>query len=299
MPTPENQPPFDHRRDHTTRLVESLLKRMTADMPISFAYAYTYCGDLDELQLVATYPVDALTPQADEQLQTILIPKLSMIEAEPHAIQDEELEGMGFLSAVACGLMMGDELIGILGVHSQQPGAYPADTLLSIRDWADHVESALQNRRLRDDQIVTQVIQQVARVIGENPEPQDLVDLLREKMCGPHVSTCVMMFYGPLREDRPNGPFDYLEVRGNWSRRAGSGSAQGIKIYLDQYPDLLTRFDEHRVIITTVDESIMNQYDPLIRGMLRAEEIKSMLRVALHAGQQQIQQDQAGRGARL
>ena len=59
-----------------------------------------------------------------------------MIESEPRYVQDEQLVGMGFQSAVACALMMDDELIGILAVHTQQPLAYNGDDLLSIRDWA-------------------------------------------------------------------------------------------------------------------------------------------------------------------
>jgi len=288
MPTPENQSPFDARRDHTTRLVSDILNRLAADVPASFICVYGYSGDVGELERIATYPADALTPQVDGQVQTILYPKLSLIDNEPRYVQDERLAGMGFGSAVVCGLMMDGDLIGLLGVHTQTANAYDRAALAAIRAWANLAESALQNQRLREDQAITQAIQTVAQVIGENPEAQDLVDLLHKTLLGAHISTCVMMFYGPLREDRPNGPFDYLEVRGSWSKRAGSGTAQGIKIYLDPYPDFVARLDERRVIAADIDEADMHQYDPFIRGLLRAEHICSMMWVALHAGQQRV-----------
>ena len=93
---------------------------------------------------------------------------------------------------------------------------------------------------------ISQAIQMIAQAIGENPDPQDLVDMLHQKMCGPHISTCSLMFYGPLREDRPNGPFDYLEVSGSGRNGQAAATAQGIKIYLEQYPDFIQQLEEQR-----------------------------------------------------
>jgi len=287
MLIPENHSLLDARRDPAASLVRTVLLRITADVSASLACIYLYNNDLVQLELLAAYPDERLVFESEGRIQEILAFSLSTL-VDDHLCLEHHLRGTNFQSGIAYPLMMADEVIGILGIFHEQAKAFGLKEQGHIEDWLPFAETALENQRLREDQNIAQSIQYVAQIMGDNPDPQDLVDTLQEKLCGPHISTCALMFYGPLREDRPNGPFDYLEVRGSWSKRAGSGTGQGIKIYLEQYPEFLAQLDERKFVATNIDESVINRYDPFIRGMIHAEEIRSMLWVALHAGKRRV-----------
>jgi signal transduction histidine kinase/GAF domain-containing protein len=287
MLTSDNHSLVDAHRDPSAPLVEYILYRVLADVPAVLACVYIYNDDLAQLELFCTYPDHRPLFDPEGRIHEILALSIPAL-ANDHICLKDHLEGTGLQSGIGFPLMMADETIGVLALFHDHPNAFPATEQAKVSEWLPLAETVLENRRLREDQNIAQTIQHIAQMMGDNPEPQDLVDSLHEKLCGPHISTCAMMFFGPLREDRPNGPFDYLEVRGTWSKRAGSGTGQGIKIYLEQYPEFLAQLDERKYAATTLDESVLYDYDPLIRGMLRAEEIRSMLWIALHAGKRRV-----------
>jgi signal transduction histidine kinase len=288
MLTPENQPPFDARRDHAAVMLSHLLQKITAEVATDLACVYAYSSDLGQLEFVGAYPDLAQASEVENSVQEVLALSIPMLANDHLCLTPEYLHGTQFECGMAFPLRLVGDLVGVMGVFHRQAGTYEEPECKQIQTWLPLVESVLENRRLREDQIVSQTIQYVAQRIGENPGPQDLVDILHESMIGPHICTCVVMFFGPVREDRPNGPFDYLEVTGAWSRMAGSANGLGMKIYLDSYPDFMTQLDEQKVIITQVNESMMNQYDPLIRAFLRAQSIHTTMLIALHAGQRRM-----------
>ena len=286
--TPENKPPFNARRDHAAGMLSHLLQKITADVPTDLACVYAYSSDLGQLEFVGAYPDLASGSEIENSIQEVIALSIPLLTSDHLCLTREYLQRTQFECGIAFPLLLADEMAGVIGVFSEQADAYGEPERKQVQSWLPLVESVLENRRLREDQTVAQAIQHVAQGIGENPEPQDLVDILHEYMCGPHICTCVMMSYGPVREDRPNGPFDYLEVRGSWSRRSGSANGLGMKIYLDSYPDFLTQLDEQKVIITQLNEKIISQYDPLIRAFLRAQNMHTTMLIALHAGQRRM-----------
>jgi signal transduction histidine kinase len=288
MSTSENQPSFDARRDHAAAVLTHLLQKITADVPATLVCVYAYSSDLGQLEFVGANPKLAHFPEIENSVQEILALSIPVMTSDHLCLKKEHLQGTDFQCGMAFPLFLADDVVGVLGFFHQDANVYSKSECDRVGAWIPLVESVLENRRLREDQTIAQAIQYVAHAIGENPDPQDLVDILHEYLCGPHICTCVVMFYGPVREDRPNGPFDYLEVRGSWSRVAGSANGLGMKIYLDSYPNAMSQLDEQKVIITEVNEASITQYDPLIRAFLRAQNVHTTIQLALHAGQRRL-----------
>lgn len=288
MLTPDNQLPFDARHDRTAGALITLLQKITADIPADLVCVYAHSSDLGQLELVGSYPETHLPPELENAVQEALALSIPRFTDDHLCLTNDLLKDTSFECGMAFPLMLNNDLIGVMGYFSRKEHGFSDAECKRVRAWLPLVETILENRRLQEDQIITQAMHYVAQGIGENPEPQDLVDMLYEYMCGPHICTCVVMIYGPVREDRPNGPFDYLEVRGAWSRMAGSANGLGMRIYLDSYPDSIAQFEDQEVIITQVNESTIQQYDPLIRAFLRAQNVLTTMQIALHARDRRI-----------
>ena len=141
---------------------------------------------------------------------------------------------------------------------------------------------------LAENLTTAQSILQTAQAIAENPSPQHVVNILRDTLFEPHISSCAMLLYGPVREDSPNGPFEYLELRGSWSKRHGSGIGIGVRLYLKDYPDLLEQLETREIVTFPSVNKIKNRFDPLIRGFLKAERLRSLTLIALQSSRQQL-----------
>src|SRR5690606_36752229 len=109
-----------------------------------------------------------------------------------------------------------------------------------------------------------------------------------ENLCGPHVSVCAIMLYGPQREEHPTPPFDYMEVVGSWSRAHGSGAGLGMKIYTEGYPDFISQLHEKKVMYLRDREDYESYLDPLRMGFIRAGGVRSMLNVAVGVEQRPL-----------
>lgn len=168
-------------------------------------------------------------------------------------------------------------VLGALVMISSPADAYTLDDVSRIEPWLGLIRTVFENRVLQANQAIAQTIQNAAAILGENPSSQDLVNVLRDNLFGPQISSCVMLSFGPLREDRPNGPFEYLQVKGSWSRRVGSGVGLGVRVYLDQYADLLTELEGKGILELRDVFMPESRIDPMVRGFLRAEHVRRVL----------------------
>jgi len=197
----------------------------------------------------------------------------------------EALDEVGFHSALILPLTMSDQVIGLLALFARAPLEYHAGHALQVSKCASITRLILENNRLYEalveNVVISQSILVTAQAIAENPSPQHVIDILQDQLFDEHITSCAMLLYGPIREDRPNGPFDYLEVKGSWSKRLGGGIALGTKLALRQYPDLLRALEEHKLVI--IPDARQITFDPFVRAILRAERVRSMALLALHA----------------
>jgi signal transduction histidine kinase len=253
--------------------------------PTSLAYIFRYEPDLRGLEMVEASSAFAPEPGVLAHLEA-LIADIRSFDHE-YLFTPDDLADTGFASGILLPLFMNDgQFLGALALFDLL--SYTPEEWEAVRDTASLVTLALENQRLRETRIVADTIQRAVLILGDNPTPQQLVNELRQILYGPHISTCAMLLYGPIREDRPNGPFDYLEVRGTWSRRLGPGVGLGVRIYLDQYPDILAELDEKEILVFPSLKTIETRLDPLVRAFLRGERAHSLLLIALHSGTRRL-----------
>lgn len=216
----------------------------------------------------------------------------SPADSAPRVLGPDDLGGMGFQSALLFPLSMPEEVLGVAGLFSTRPDAFGDAQIAAIITDVALVRTVLENVYLYNlmarSMIVTQSIQLASREIARNPSPQHVVDMLRDYFFDSHVTSCALLLYGPLREDRSNGPFEYMEVRGTWSKRRGSGVGVGVRFYLNELPDILEQLDRDGVLVYPRAKDLSTRLDPLLRVFLQAERVRSLTLLSLHANNRKL-----------
>ncbi|MDZ4768401.1 MAG: ATP-binding protein [Chloroflexota bacterium] len=122
-----------------------------------------------------------------------------------------------------------------------------------------------------------------ARLLLHAHTPQHMVDILRTQLLQPTLSSCILFLFGGDSEDAQPGQRAYMELQGTWSKRVGSGVGSGIRLYLNNYADLMARLDSEEVVYFPHPRPIWVYFDPLVRGFLRAERARSLALITLKA----------------
>lgn len=123
-----------------------------------------------------------------------------------------------------------------------------------------------------------------ARAIAESESPQHIISALHDQLCGPHVSSCAMLFFGSTSDDGG----DYLEIAGSWSKRVGEGVGIGVRLYLSRYRAILRELNAQKILTFDRVNALKHQFDPLLRGFLRAERVRSLVLVLLQSGDRPV-----------
>jgi signal transduction histidine kinase len=252
-----------------------------------------YHRDTHQLERLVEYP-----PAANSTVKSVMQRRVLRLLANqptlPILADAALLAETGYQSALLVPLRAQDVLIGVLGLFSVQPDVFTAADADHLTDLTSMVRIVLENLYLYDalaqNIIISQLILLTAQTVVDNPSPQHIIDALVERLFDAHITTCGIVLYGPVSEDRPNGPFDYLEVSGSWSKRRGSSVALGIKIYLKDYPEYLQRLDARQTLVFGGRDltAFLRRLDPLVRGILRAERVRALTLLPLQAGRRKI-----------
>ncbi len=259
--------------------LQIILQAICATLPAQVACAIS----LDYSNNVDT--VAACVPPLDLQKETALVViarACTATQSTPQIIPEASLLPLGFASALLIPLEKQGQLLGALILLDSNPAAFTEADAERIDLWVRLAWVIFENQRLHDSLAISRAIQHTASIIPENPSAQQLIEILRENLFGPQISSCVVLAYGPLREDRPNGPFKYLEVQGTWTRRTGSGVGVGMRFYLDSYSNLLNDLDTHGVleIPDALAPNSRIAVDPLVRALLRAQRMRQALLIS-------------------
>ncbi len=255
---------------------------------MELACVFAYSQELDRLGLAAEYSVSSIAPDARQGIDRFVRQQVGQITPDsPSLILDApQLNSTGFQSALLFPLVMPEQVIGLLVLFTAD--VYSADHLKGVEPLARMAQTVLENERLAENLATARSILMTAHAIAENPSIQEVVNILRDYLCPPHISSCAILLYGPVSEGRMSGPFNHLEVRGSWSKRRGSGVALGLKFSLLNYPDLLEQLDERGILVFDDLSEIEGRFDPFIRAILKAERIRSMAMLALHTDQYKL-----------
>lgn len=273
-------------RNDSIDLIEYVLENIGRDTAFDFACVCSYSQASDLLEPLADLWVSSASGE-DSNIYALLRAEMGHFEpsSTPLILSGEVLQTTEFGSALIIPLAMPDQVIGVLALFARAPIQYTSVDAEKTAVCASVTRVVLENQhlyqRLAENLVISQSILVTAQAIAENPSPQNIINILHDYLFDSHITCSALLLYGPTREDRPNGPFDYLEIKGSWSKRHGSGIALGTKFDLKEYPDLLRELDEHKIV--TVPSVTNLKLDPFVRALVRAERVRSMTFLALHS----------------
>lgn len=271
-----------------TEELRYLLATLPAQLPVDVAGIYEYHVVSRQVELLAAKHFGALDESAQDAALKLLAERISA--ALPS--ENPQIAAVDGGAALLYPFAVTDTITGVLALYSADAAAYEPSQFERSAMLANLIRVVLENHHLYNvlaqNLATAQSILQTAQAIAENPSPQYVVNILRETLFEAHISSCAMLLYGPLREDSPNGPFEYLEIRGSWSKRHGSGIGIGVRLYMKDYPDLLEQLQTNEILTLGSVNAIKNKFDPLIRGFLKAERLRSLTLIALQSTRQRL-----------
>ncbi len=271
-----------------------LLETVTTHVPVDMACIFEYDAAADTMDMVAAESFGKLS-DADQKHVCELVSDhvLGLLPLNaPQIIPLEKLDHASLQTALLYPFPITDTISGVLSLGSVNADTYNETHFENCATLVSLIRVVLENHHLynvlAENLSTAQSILQTAQAIAENPSPQHVVNILRDTMFEGHISSCAMLLYGPVREDSPNGPFEYLELRGSWSRRHGSGIGIGVRLYMKDYPDLLEQLQQNEIVTFQSVNKIKDRFDPLIRGFLKAERMRSLTLIALQSPRQRL-----------
>lgn len=269
---------FHEAPDNTPALLLPIVNSIIAESGAEVVHVYGCTPELARLDLLAAAEANPQEPDRAKCLQAIIARHI-LHDASFIVLNQAELDETGFETGTLFLLDANRERIGAVGIFPLPD--LQSDVMNRLANWVKVIQALLENRLLLQNQAPAHTIQQITELQGENSSFQDLVNILHDTLCGPHITLSVMMLFGPMREDQPNGPFDYMEIMGTWFKRRGRGIGLGLRLYLEHYSDLLAELDAEGIVSIPDFDSVADRLDPLIRGFLRAERVRSFVLISL------------------
>ena len=259
-------------------LLYYLLENLIAEVGADAACVYTCNEDVQRVELVAAFPFDP-----GEGIGHIINHKFTADFTAIH-LDAHVLSRSGFGSGLMWRMAQNDQTFGALVILSHSASIDIPPDHKRVHYCLAIARSLLQNQRLQEDEAISRTIREVAAHIGDSLSPQALVNLVSHHLLSPAVSFCGLLLYGPQQEDQPDGPFNYLEVQGTWSRQHGNGVGLGVRLYLEHYADLQAELDRRKVWHIQNIVEIAPRFDALIRAFIKGSRVHSAVMMALDAG---------------
>jgi signal transduction histidine kinase len=285
--------PYSSHNNPTT-LIHYLLDGLANQIDNDYACVVSRAEDLRLLEYAAEHVGEKFAEPPRSAVEDLLNQQVNAATpaSEPIILQDSALQNTGFRSALLFPLAMPDEVLGILALFSTKPDAYAPEQVNEFGQTVALIRTMLENiymyNVMAQNMIVTQSIQLAAREIANNPSPQHVVNILRDYFFDAHVTSCAMLLFGPVGEGDTDGAYEYLEVKGTWSKRRGSGVGVGVRFYLNDLPDLLEQLDNEKLLTFPRAKELTVRLDPLLRIFLQAERVRSICLLALNASQRKL-----------
>ncbi|MBI1278630.1 MAG: PAS domain S-box protein [Anaerolineaceae bacterium] len=256
-------------------LLRSVLTNFAHDIQADIVAIYSYSHDLKEEALIVALP--ERPPQIVDELV-----RAFCIDGQHASTRIVNPNVPDFALAQFFLFKLADEAIGALVVlsHSQPAGDI---TSPQLKPCLSVIQNLLQNHYRIQSEAISHTIQAIARQVGEGVSPQDLVNLVSEHLLEPGIRFCALLMYGPRREDRPNGPFAYLDLQGVWSSRFPAGVGVGMHLYLDQYTEMIQEIEARKIWHVPDVKAIETRFDSLTRGFIRGADTNSIVIIALES----------------
>ncbi|MBZ0277906.1 MAG: PAS domain-containing sensor histidine kinase, partial [Anaerolineae bacterium] len=205
-------------------------------------------------------------------------------QPENRVLAADELQRIGFGSGLLLPVSDESGILGVLVLLKREADSLTLDHVAGLDTLCELAQLVLENTHLKANIATSRTIQDMARTMVRHPSSQDLLNILQQQLFSPQVTMAALLIYGPMSDVHPDGPFDYVQLQGTWSRRLGSGVARGIKIYLHTYQPLLTALDVDGVATLNGVRALREGLDPFVREIVRTEGAHSITLVELRTG---------------
>ena len=271
------------KKGHPSATLETMLRRVLDQLEADQVFVGAFRQRGAHLETLVEYP------EVPRPVRRPLSQLLASNPMEAQILQDFA----GFACALLLPFPVDDDLTALVALFSQQPDSYQLDALEAQTEALDLLRLALENHYLQElntrNRVLSNMIHLAAQSMMDYPSPQHLVNLLCEQLFNHQISTCAVLLFGPVREDPPQAPFEYLELAASWSRRFGNAIALGTKIYLSDQAPFPSALNAGKTILVNDNVSAFaGRFDPFVRSLLRAERIRSMILTPLNAGPRRI-----------
>ena len=282
----------------STQELHTLLEDLLPETAATAACIFEFGGDFHSRDPFITASVAPLEDDEQQRLYRFMREHADAVRSangsKPPALVlgREQLERTSFETAILFPLTSAERQLGVLALFSAEEILSTSNLLqkmvLPLQTTTLILENNYLKGLLEQNLSAAQSILVTAQAIAESPSPQNVVDILHDYLFDAHISSCAMLLFGPNREDSPHGPFEYLEIKGTWSKRLGSGVGSGVRLYLKENADLQALLEQEKVLTFTKAEEIRNRFDPLTRGFVRAERVRSLMLLMLQSASRKL-----------
>lgn len=264
------------------RRLDAVLSSIANMVPVDIACIHSWT--VQNLRLVSLWWRDralweALVPWIEEQI-TAMTPSngahITIVRCQ-----------QGTCSALLWPLVVWDSVIGAVTLVSRDEHAYTDSDLNLLEVQIQLIQTVLENSHLTERLITTEAVAKTARAIARNPSPQNIVSILRDYLFDVHIVSCYIALYGPVQHDQPVKPFEYLEIKGSWSRNLGSKIGVGRQFTLDPHWSFLHELDQKKIITITEFGNFM-QSDPLVKMLIVADKMQTLTLLALESDRRKL-----------
>ncbi|MEQ9027202.1 MAG: ATP-binding protein [Aggregatilineales bacterium] len=213
------------------------------------------------------------------------------IRAEPIIIDQANQLPVGFKSALLIPLIMLSEITSGVFICSTQEDAFNAEHVDATAILGELILTVLENEHLIERLITTEAIATTAQAIARNPYPQSIIHILRDYLFETHISFCAIALYGPTGGDSHGKPFEYIEVKGDWSRQLGSQMITGTQIKLDelmQLHDALRQQEFLQIQGMDGEDAPIARLDAFSKLLMNATRLKSLVLIPLETRERRL-----------
>jgi signal transduction histidine kinase len=277
---------------NSTDVIRHIINMIVSEIPADAVCVCNYHHEPGTFELMA-HVADPLVPFNMEQMQSVIRKHIQDANSDTLLLSGDDLVDTPFQSALVFRLLMYDQLIGLLVLFSAEAGAFAPASVTRIAVPVNMIHMAIENAHLYDalarQMILAEAILETSRALSRDPSPQNIVEVLSDYLFDAHVTGCSILLYGPVIEDRPNGPFEYLEVAGSWSKRPEAQIPRGTKLYLsDSSPDFVTRLHRGESLVFKRAEELWQHLDPFVRPLVKASGASSVTLQPLRSGERML-----------
>lgn len=282
-------------RVNATDIIRHLIGTIEAEIAVDVVCVCSYDDETDVYELLAHDVTNPRVAFDIGQMQNVIrqhIRREVVADVETLLLGENELGGTGFRSVLIFRLAMHDKLAGLLVLFSTEADHFEPSTAEQLALPVSMIGMTIENLHLYDllarQMVVSEAIFETARLIGQNSSPQNIVEVLRQYLFDAHVSGCAIMLYGPVREDRPYGPFEYLEMAGSWSTREDSLLANGTRLYWQDAAQILDELDKGQPLVFNNVEELLDKLDPFTSALVKASGSRSITLLPLRSGDRKL-----------